>query len=313
MNVSKLLKRGLLPVVGVGAVGLFLLQTQRPVEATPTTPPVVAAQSSSIRAEGQVVAYPGALVTLGTELAGKVSELRVDEKSPVKKGQVLVVLDTSEQRAALSEARAQVSEAQAELKQTEADLERHKRLREADVSSPQALELAHRDRDVALARLELAQSRQRALGSVLGKASIVAPIDGVVISRMVQPGETVEAGTQLLTIADLSRVRVEAEVDEFDVGRVGLGAPVEISAEGFDDQSWKGKVEDIPDAVVARRLKPQDPSRPVDTRVLLVKVALEEPTPLKLGQRVELDLQPRSSASPMRGQARAESPDARKP
>ena len=59
-------------------------------------------------------------------------------------------------------------------------------------------------------------------------------------------------------------------------------------AEGYDGKAWRGKVEEIPDSVVGRRLKPQDPGKPEDTRVLLVKIALLEPTPLKLGQRVEI-------------------------
>ena len=81
---------------------------------------------------------------------------------------------------------------------------------------------------------------------------------------------------------------MEAEVDEFDAARVHLGDAVAVSAEGYDDRSWKGTIEEVPDTVVSRRLKPQDPSKPVDTRVLLVKVAMNEPTPLKLGQRVEI-------------------------
>jgi len=91
--------------------------------------------------------------------------------------------------------------------------------------------------------------------------------------------------------ANLDRIRIEAEVDEFDVGRVALGAAVTIWAEGFRGSSWKGRVEEIPDSVVARRVRPQDPGRPSDTRVLLVKVALEDATPLKLGQRVEVNIE----------------------
>ena len=71
---------------------------------------------------------------------------------------------------------------------------------------------------------------------------------------------------------------------------VRLGAAVDVRAEGYAGRSWKGRVEEIPGVVQGRRLKPQDPGRPQDTRVLLVKVALLEPTPLKLGQRVELDI-----------------------
>ena len=60
---------------------------------------------------------------------------------------------------------------------------------------------------------------------------------------------------------------------------------------GFDGKQWRGTIEEIPDAVTSRRLKPLDASKPIDTRVLLVKIALNEPTPLKLGQRVEVQIQ----------------------
>ncbi len=92
-------------------------------------------------------------------------------------------------------------------------------------------------------------------------------------------------GENVVTIADLSHLRVESEVDEFDVARIKPGAAVTIAAEGHD-KSWQGTVEEIPHAVVSRRLNPPDPSKPIDTRVLLVKIAFTEKAPLKLGQRV---------------------------
>ena len=78
-------------------------------------------------------------------------------------------------------------------------------------------------------------------------------------------------------------------MDEFDTARIQLGAAVRVRAEGFG-QTWTGRVEEIPDTVTNRPIKPQDPARPTDTRVLLVKIALGSPTPLKLGQRVEVEL-----------------------
>jgi multidrug resistance efflux pump len=110
----------------------------------------------------------------------------------------------------------------------------------------------------------------------------------VITSRFVQPGEAIAAGAPVVSIADLTRTRVEAEVDEFDAGRIHAGASATITAEGYEG-TWQGRVEEIPDSVTTRRLKPQDTSKPVDTRVLLVKVALNEATPLKLAQRVEIE------------------------
>jgi multidrug resistance efflux pump len=112
----------------------------------------------------------------------------------------------------------------------------------------------------------------------------------VVTARLVQPGEIVAPGTSLVTVADLRRTRVEAEVDEYDAGRIALGAAATVSAEGYGPHRWRGVVEEIPDAVVGRRLKPEDPGRPTDTRVLLVKIALSEPSPFKLGERVDVEI-----------------------
>src|SRR5262249_30647333 len=81
----------------------------------------------------------------------------------------------------------------------------------------------------------------------------------VVIARHAHPGETVPAGARLVTVADLGRVRVEAEVDEFDVGRVAPGAPVSVTAEGFPGAAWRGTVEEIPDAVSPPAPPPRGP------------------------------------------------------
>jgi hypothetical protein len=68
---------------------------------------------------------------------------------------------------------------------------------------------------------------------------------------------------------------------------------VTVTAQGWTGQSWRGRVEEVADSVTLRRLKPQDPARPTDTRVLAVKVAFTDPTPLKLGATVELRIAPR--------------------
>lgn len=297
MAIPRLLKRGLLVVVGVACVLVLVLQLRQR-EVAKAEPSQVPAPVAGVRAEGSLVTYPGSQVTLGAEVAGRISELRVEEKDAVRKGQVIAQLDDSEPRAALAEARARISETQAQLHQYEADLRRYQQLRAAGVVSVQAFEQARRDRDTSLARLEEARAQVLRLQRLVTKSRIVSPIDGVVISRMVHPGEIVKEGTPMVVIADLSRVRVEAEVDEYDTSRVQLGAPVTITAEGFDGESWRGTVEDIPDAVVERRLRPQDPGQPVDTRVLRIKVAFAEPTPLKLGQRVELEIGPPEQGQP---------------
>jgi RND family efflux transporter MFP subunit len=247
--------------------------------------------SGGVAAEGRVVTYPGAEVVVGTDLAGTVVVLNVQEKEKVRRGQLLAELRSDDHRAALQEARARVLEADADIRLAVSEVDRARSLWEKSVGSRQAVDKADRDVDAARARRATAQATADRLAAVLAKTRILSPIDGVVLARHADAGESVEAGQRLLTVADLSKTRVEAELDEFDSGRVGLRDRVRITAEGYDGQSWKGQVEEIPDAVVGRRLKPQDPGKPEDTRVLLVKIAFQEPTPLKLGQRVEIRIE----------------------
>jgi HlyD family secretion protein len=142
----------------------------------------------------------------------------------------------------------------------------------------------------AQARRDAAKAAVDRLEAESAKYRIMAPIDGVVIARHAQPGETVTPSSSLATIADLSRLRIEAEVDEFDIAGVILGAKAIITAEGYPGQVWQSKIEEIANAVVPRETRPEDPGRSADTRVLKVKLALLEPNPLKLGQHVEVEI-----------------------
>ena len=244
---------------------------------------------SHVAAEGRLMPYPGAQVTVSTEIGGLIQRMLVEEKAPVAKGQLLAEIKVDEQRAALAEAKARIAEIEAELSLAELELKRSKRLLDQSVASRQDYDRAQRNFDLATAQRQTALATVKRLETTVGKSEVRSPIDGVVLNRYTHPGEMADIGVRLLTIANTNRVRIEAEVDEFDTGCVRIGQAVKITAEGYSGQSWKGTVEEIPDAVSERNLKPQDPARPTDARVLHVKIRLEEPTPLKLGQRVELE------------------------
>jgi RND family efflux transporter MFP subunit len=243
-----------------------------------------------VRAEGRLVAYPGAEVTVGTDRAGTVARVLVEEQMAVRRGQLLAELDNEEDRAALAEARARLVEAEASVRYFDGEEARARQLVKDRVAARQELDRTLQEKDAARARRDVAAAAVRRLEAALAKTRIAAPIDGVVIRRFVHPGETVDRGAAFVTVADLERTRVEAEVDEYDTGRVRLGAEVVVTAEGYDGLAWRGTIEEIPDAVVSRSLKPNDPGRPTDTRVLKVKIRLQEKTPLKLGQRVEVEI-----------------------
>lgn len=303
-GLSAVVKKSVLPLAGLLLTLLVVWQIRgqgqpslpwldqlgaSPAAASETTAPVT--DDGRVVAEGRMVAYPGAEVEVAADISGRLARFLVKEKDPVRKGQLIAEIEADDLRAELAEARARIAESEADIRFADVDAARAERLLAEKVGTPDAVDRARRNREAAYARRETALAAVDRLEAVLAKTRIVAPISGVVVTRFADAGERIEAGSPLVTVADLKRTRVEAEVDEFDTGRVELGAPVVVTAEGFVGQSWKGTVEEVPDAVLPRRLKPQDPGRPSDTRVLLVKIALAEPTPLKLGQRVEVAIE----------------------
>jgi RND family efflux transporter MFP subunit len=242
-----------------------------------------------VLAEGRVAVPAGAEITVGAELNGKLVRLLVKEQDQVKAGDVLAEVDVKEQQAALGEAWARVKEAGADVEFAGRERKRSQQLWNSNVVAEATLDRSVHDSTAAESRRVSLLAGAARISANIAKSKVVAPIDGSVTQRFADPGEMVAAGAPLLTLTDLSHLRVEAEVGEFDVARVRVGADVTIRAEGYA-QAWHGKIAEIPDRVGPRSLKPLDPSRPVDTRVLNVKIEPSEPLPLKLGQRVEVEV-----------------------
>jgi HlyD family secretion protein len=294
MNPFETLKSHKYFLGGLAIAGVLLAVEWKHLRAIASPPaaavPVATSAERVIRAEGRVVTYPGAQVVVGADVGGRLRALPVTEKMRVKKGDLLAEIDADEQKAALAEARRRVAEAEIDMKYFETELTRSQSLLATSAIATASVDRSVHERDGARARHDVAVATAQRLATLVGKTRIVAPIDGTIIARFRDPGETLAPGAELLTIADLDKTRIEAEVDEYDAGRIALGAPVTFAAEGYGGATWTGKVEEIPDAVTSRRLKPQDPARPTDTRVLLVKIALDAPIPVKLGQRVEVEI-----------------------
>jgi multidrug efflux pump subunit AcrA (membrane-fusion protein) len=238
-----------------------------------------------IRAEGRLVARPGAELVLGAEIEGTIARVAAED-AIVRAGEAVAEISSEEPRALLDEARACAAEADARAAYLERELVSMRSASSA-MAALSVVKTSH-EHEAALARQEGSRASVRRAEAVLRKTTIVAPFAGVVLFRHAQPGEVVLPGTRILTIADLERTWVEAEVDEFDASRVRVGASVEVVVEGARGASWRARVEEVPAVVVPRHVRPQDPGRPTDARVLLVKCVLLEPVPFKLGQRVEV-------------------------
>ncbi len=164
-----------------------------------------------------MVAYPGALVSLGAEVAGVITRVLVQEKSVVHKGDLLVQFRGDEIRAMAEEAVARVAEIDAELSRIDQELARVKRLPDQHPETAQAREDAQADLTAARARRAAAVAAYKRIQAEFARTRLRAPIDGVVIAREVNAGETVIQGTPLIKIVDLNRLRIEAEIDEFDI------------------------------------------------------------------------------------------------
>ena len=307
MSTSMWAWRVLIPGLGLAACLVVAQASTRPeswaaralAEIRPPEPPkAVPARPSGdprVVAEGRIAARPGAEVTVGTDAGGTVLALPVAERAAVRKGDLLVEFVADDQKAALAEAEAKLAEAEAEFAFQNGEFQRRSKAKTDPKQFVADLEGTRRDLAVADARRRQAVAGVSRARLVLARSRVVAPIDGVVLARHVEPGEVVAPGARLVTVCDLTRVRVEAEVDEFDAGRVAIGDIATITAEGQDGQAWSGRVEEVPDRVAERGIRPEDPGRATDTRVLLVKVAPEKPLPLKLGQRVEVEIRPKKA------------------
>lgn len=185
-------------------------------------------------------------VEVGTQVSGIVAELRVDFNSRVKAGDLLARIDPTLLAADVDAAEARVASAEAAERRAQLDLSRVTALHAQAAATDQELEAARAAHaveaaDARSARVALGRARRN-----LAYADITAPIDGVVLRRDVDVGQTVNAGfsapTLFVLVGDLSRVRVLASVDEADIGRVGTGQPAEVSVPTWPDEPFRGTI-----------------------------------------------------------------------
>jgi HlyD family secretion protein len=295
MSFSMILGRVILPTAGLLLAAGIAWNSLRTIATRSDSAPIDARsapphRAGRITAEGRVVAYPGAEVTVGTEVLGTITSMPVRENAVVKKGDLLVVLRDDDVRASLREAHHRLTEAEVALRLEQTRSRLDKIIPALTGKDRQPPDTRTEILSAAVARRDAAKAAVDRLDAESAKYRILAPIEGTVVARFADPGETVSPAAPLVKIVDLSRLRVEAEIDEFDIATLDLKAKAMFTAEGYSGRRWRGEVEEIADVVIPRQSRPEDPGRPADTRVLPVKIALREAIPLKLGQRVEIEI-----------------------
>ncbi|HWD26836.1 MAG TPA: efflux RND transporter periplasmic adaptor subunit [Rhizomicrobium sp.] len=176
-------------------------------------------------------------VDVGAEVSGKIDALYVDFNDHVKKGQKLAQIDTLALEAALDQSRAQLTQAQATLLQARLTQERTVILYKGSATSKQTLDGANGDLARADAGVKLAAAQVNSNATMLSKATIYSPIDGVVLDRKVSAGQTVVAAMTtpvLFTLAsDLSQMELDVDIDEADVGLLKNGSHATFSVDAY--------------------------------------------------------------------------------
>jgi HlyD family secretion protein len=225
--------------------------------------------SKTVTATGTLEAIT--TVEVGTQVSGIVENIYVDFNSYVKRGQLLAKLDTTNLSAAMEQSRATLDNAKAELDYQQANYDRLEPLYKKNMLAKSDFDQATYNLNKAKASYSNAQAQHKKNKINLDYAFIHSPIDGIVLNRAVEEGQTVAASFNtptLFTIAnDLTQMEVQADVDEADIGQVKQGQRVEFKVDAYPDQSFEGTVTEV-------RLEPT-----VTNNVVTYTIIINAPNP----------------------------------
>jgi len=231
-------------LLGAGAVALAMVNRSK----EPTVPPLkyrvatvdTGSITHTVTATGTI--NPVALINVGSQVSGTVVELKADFNDRVKKGQVLLKLDPTIFNAQVGQARASLASSQASLSLAQSNYERNRQLVAQNFVSSSALDVSRRELDVARANILLAKAQVDRAQADLDNSVIRSPIDGVVIKRTIDPGQTVAASfntPNLFQIAqDLTKMQIDTSVSEADVGALKNGLPGRFVVDAYPNREF---------------------------------------------------------------------------
>ncbi len=204
-------------------------------------------------------------VDVGTQVTGIIDKILVDFNSQVKKGELIAEIDKVLLQSELTSAEANVNSAKASYDYAKTNYERDKALHDKKLISDYEFDTTRRDYEVAKTAYEKSVADRVKAAKNLNYAEIYSPIDGIIISRDVEVGQTVVSNmtvANLFTIADLDHMRVVANVDEADIGRVKEGQKVTFTVDAYPDEVFHG-------TVTQKRISPTTESNVVTYEVLV--------------------------------------------
>ncbi len=188
-------------------------------------------------------------VQIGSQVSGIVAELHADFNSQVKKGQLLAELDPTSFLQQVEQRQAEVTRQQIEVANARVNYNRQKRLADAGLIPEADLDAARAARDGSGAQLALSQASLRQAQTNLGYTKIYSPVDGQVVDRQYDIGQTVAASFSaptLFTIAqDLTKMQVKADVDQSDIGRIQTGQSVRFTVDAYPEEQFRGNISQV--------------------------------------------------------------------
>lgn len=257
---KKYIKYGVLLAVIVG-IGFFYFNNRPVADSYETKKLARGAITEKVTASG--IINPISTINIGTQVSGTISEIYVDYNSPVEKNQVLAIIDpalfeatVAQRQAALDIAKAEVEVVKNDIIYYKKHLDRIKKLNRSQYSADKELESAQRDYDNAIAQKALKEAQIKQAEASLNSAKIdlnytkiVSPVEGIVVSKEVEVGQTVAASFQTPTLfnvaEDLTKMQIEASVVEADIAKVKEGQTVEFSVDSYPDEIFYGVVTQV--------------------------------------------------------------------
>ncbi len=257
----------LLSILIIGGVAAFVVMRNRDGEPMFRTEKARRGNIvSTVTATGTV--NPVTTVLVGTQVSGMIKDIYVDFNSPVKKGQLIAQIDPSTFQAQVAQARANLLTAKANLDKARSTLADAKRTRGRQKKLLALNLVAQSDFDTAdtnyetslaqvsasVAQVSQSQAALRMAEINLKYTRIISPVNGTVVSRNVDVGQTVAASFQTPTLfniaRDLTKMQIDTSVDEADIGKVNVGQPVEFNVDAYPDITFKGRVLQVRNAPI---------------------------------------------------------------
>ena len=257
-------------VIPVVIAGFILLKKEKPLTFTWETIPVEKGDMNKVvTATGTL--EPVTEVQVGTQVSGEISDLYVDFNSQVKKGQVIAMIDTTNLAAQVFDSKANYHRKNILLDQAKREYNRITKLFEEKVVAQIEMDKALDDYQTAESNLLSAETQLNRAKINLDYATIRSPIDGIVISKNVEQGQTVAASfnspTLFNLVNDLTKMQVEASIDEADIGQIEVDQKVDFSVDAYPDETFNGVVRQV-------RLKPV-----IVSNVVTYTVIIDVPNP----------------------------------